>query len=310
MNDYAIKFENINYSISSGFFLRPEQILHDINLEILQGTVVGLVGPNGAGKTTTIKLGAGLLKPESGEVRIFGRNAGDPDARLRIGVVTETQYAYPFLKLEEWLRMLCRLSGVERKDLSRVVDKALELLGLQGCAKKLMNTLSKGQLQRAGIAQAFAHDPDILFLDEPMSGLDPYWRCRINSLIQDFKLSGRTVLFSSHILSDVERLSDMVVLLERGRLIWKGRLSELQRDIVGYEVVCKAGNPSLLRGIATDGVVMPHPEGGWAFTVPSTAKDNLLQMVADGSVRLDYLAPLHVEIEKLLFQFSHTSHLN
>lgn len=310
MNDYAIKWDNINYSISSGFFLKKEKILHDVNLEIPQGNVIGLVGSNGAGKTTTIKLGSGLLKPESGEVKIYGQNAQDPDARLRIGVVTETQYAYPFLKLEEWLRMLCVLSGVKSKDLSDVVDRTFEMFGLQECAKKLMNTLSKGQLQRAGIAQAFAHDPDILLLDEPMSGLDPYWRYRVSSLIQDFKLSGKTVLFSSHILSDVERLSDMVVLMEKGHLVWKGKLSDLPKDIIGYEVVCKEGNPVLLRNIAVDGIILSHPAGGWAFTVSLTAKDDLLQMVADGSVKLDYLVPLHVETEKLLFNFTRTSNLN
>lgn len=284
--------------------MKSKVIIHDLDMAVPTGTIMGLVGPNGAGKTTTIKLGSGLLEPQAGKVLIKGHSATDTQARSPLGLLTESQYIYPHLRLKEWLIMLAGISGLKENRRLHRVNEVMELLELTDRGDQMMRTLSKGQVQRAGLAQALVHEPAILLLDEPMSGLDPYWRYRLQKILLDFKSAGGTILFSSHILSDMERLSDQVALLEDGRLCWMGRLADLPRKNKGYEAVCATRRPEILKNLAIDGSMEPQPEGRWLLIIPGTQRDDLLKLASAGTVTLESLRPIREEIDEVLFGFT------
>ncbi|RLC28886.1 MAG: multidrug ABC transporter ATP-binding protein [Deltaproteobacteria bacterium] len=300
-NKIVLQWENVSFSVRHGFLMKNKAILRDINLSISKGSVLGLVGPNGAGKTTTIKLGAGLLAPDCGRVLINGRDATEKIARTSLGLLTETQYVYPHMRLKEWLIMLAGLSGIKRRISSQRADEMLEKVELVRQKNQMMRTLSKGQLQRAGLAQALLHDPDILLLDEPMSGLDPFWRFRIQKIILDLKAAGKTVLFSSHILSDVERLCDCIALIENGKLRWSGRLSEINREIKGYEVVARTGHAGILQNLADKGTMDLLQDGCWLLTIDQEKKESVLRLAAEKKIVIESLLPVRQELEAFLF---------
>ncbi|PID73718.1 MAG: multidrug ABC transporter ATP-binding protein [Desulfobacterales bacterium] len=303
MTEQAIQWCGVSFSIPEGFWMKRKRILKDIDLSVPAGTVLGLVGPNGAGKTTTIKLGAGLIAPESGEVTIFGKPVKDAPARRPVGLLTESQYIYPHLKLKEWLMMLAGFSGLDAAASRKRIGEVLELMDLSGREKQMMRTFSKGQLQRAGFAQAIIHDPPLLFLDEPMSGLDPFWRYRFQGILQDMKAAGKTLIFSSHIIYDVEQLSDQIALIQGGRLQWSGRLSDLSREVKGYEAVCATDRSDILENLVSAEKMIRSSDGDWIINLTVEQKDELLSLAADKSVALISLRPIRQEIEEVLFGF-------
>jgi len=304
----ALKWENVDFSVRHGFWMKPKTLLHDITISLDAGSVLGLVGPNGAGKTTTLKLGAGIIAPGKGSVFINGINASEPIARRQIGLLTESQYVYPYLKLREWLAMLGSFSGLRRGTLSRAVDEVLEIVDLTGREKQIMRTLSKGQVQRAGLAQALIHNPSILILDEPMSGLDPFWRYRMQKILMDLKNNGKTIIFSSHIFSDVERLCDKVILIRNGQICWEGILSDLPRKKQGYEAICRADDPELLMNLMNTSLcndkLMRLPDGNWRLTISEKQKRDLFKLISSGKVELAMLKPIQQEVEEVLFGFT------
>ncbi len=301
MTRCALEWRSVSFVVPYGFWMRPKTIIDGLELSVPEGAALGLVGPNGAGKTTTIKLGAGLIRPASGQVFINGKPSLHSRSRICLGLLTETQYIYPHLKLYEWLTMAAGLSGLTGADRNRRVCEVLEKMDLVSKANQLMRTLSKGQTQRAGIAQALIHKPSILLLDEPMSGLDPLWRYRIQEILLAFKAGGGTLLFSSHILSDVERLSDEVALIDGGRICWKGGLSEMPRRVKGYEARIRCANPDAIAGLAKDGEAALQADGSWLLVIPKSRRDDLIQAAACGIIMLESLGPKLQEIEEVLF---------
>lgn len=300
-NQPAILWKEAEYSVRQGFWMKRKPIVEAISLVLEEGRVLGLVGPNGAGKTTTIKLGAGLLAPVSGNVTIRGIPAIDPKARVSLGLLTEVQYVYPNLKLREWLSMMGGLSGLTRSRLRDRMSYVTELFELTERWNQYMRTLSKGQLQRAGFAQAILHDPDILLLDEPMSGLDPYWRYRFHQIFSDLRGAGKTILFSSHILVDVERLCDDIALVQAGRVMWQGSMAQLTRRTLGYEVVCRTSDPSPIRELAAAETLKQLPKDEWLFTISPEKKPELMALVVSEKVALESLRPLLEDIEEIFF---------
>jgi len=215
-----------NYTVG---FWRKRRVagLKPLDLSVETGEVFGYLGPNGAGKTTTLKLLMGLIFPSGGSARILGMEIADPRMKSVIGFLPEQPYFYDYLTAAELLEYYAQLSGVGAKERTRRVQQMLARVGLAESGRTQLRKLSKGMLQRVGIAQAILHDPKVVFLDEPMSGLDPLGRREVRDLIQTLKDEGKTVFFSTHILSDAEALCDRVAILHQGELRGVGAVEEL-----------------------------------------------------------------------------------
>ena len=212
--------------------------LVELDLEVHRGEILGYVGPNGSGKTTTLKILTGLLRPDAGQAWIWGAPIGSRESRRRLGYLPEQPYLYDYLTPAEYLDYAGRLFGMTAAQRRSRTADLLALVGLEHAAKLPLRRFSKGMLQRAGLAQALVNDPSLLILDEPMSGLDPVGRRLVRDLIADQRRAGKTVLFSTHILSDAETLCDRVALLRGGRLLEVGPLGDLLRiDVAHLEVL-------------------------------------------------------------------------
>jgi ABC-2 type transport system ATP-binding protein len=211
-------------------FLKKRRVraLDHLSLEVRRGEIFGFLGPNGAGKTTTLKLLMRLIYPTEGTAYILGHPIDDVETRSRIGYLPENPYFYDYLSGRELLHYTAALFGMAKSEATERADELLRLVGLgTDRADRQLRKYSKGMLQRIGIAQALVNDPEIVFLDEPMSGLDPIGRREIRDLMMDLRRRGKTIFFSSHILSDVEALCDRAAILNRGRLIRCGTVHEL-----------------------------------------------------------------------------------
>jgi len=224
----AIEILNLQKSYTFGFWRKHQKVaLHPLNLCIEAGEIFGYLGPNGAGKTTTLRLLMGIIFPSGGSARILGHDMQDPRVKARIGFLPEQPYFYDHLTASELLHYYAQLSGVPAGDRKPRVTAMLKRVGLAEASGVQLRKFSKGMLQRVGIAQAILHDPEVVFLDEPMSGLDPIGRREVRDLIQGLKDEGKTVLFSTHILSDAEDLCDRVAVLHKGTLRATGTILEL-----------------------------------------------------------------------------------
>jgi ABC-2 type transport system ATP-binding protein len=236
---YAIETENLTKDYPLGFWRkRPYRALDRLTFQVSPGEVFGFLGPNGAGKTTTLKVLMQLVFPTAGRAEVLGRPVGDTEARRRIGYLPENPYFYDHLTAEELLRYFGRLFGLDRATRRRRAGELLDEVGLGAERRMALRRYSKGMLQRVGLAQALLNRPEVVFLDEPMSGLDPIGRRMVRDLILRLRDGGTTVFFSSHILSDAEALCSRVAILAAGRLVSSGRLNEmLAFEVKGWELV-------------------------------------------------------------------------
>jgi len=208
-----------------------------LDLEVRRGEIFGLLGPNGAGKTTTLKMMLALLRPDRGEIRLLGRPPADRAVRARIGFLPENPYFYDYLSAEEFLDFYARLQGIPGNVRRERVRETLRRVGLEGRARVALRKFSKGMVQRLGLAQAIQHEPELVILDEPMSGLDPLGRREVRDLILSLRSAGKTVIFSSHILQDAEMICDRVAILDGGRLRSVGSLDEMvSAKVIRFEV--------------------------------------------------------------------------
>jgi len=240
----VLTLEGVAKSYRTHLSLRKYWILKDLSFEVREGEIFGFIGTNGAGKTTSIKLVLGLLFPDAGRIRLCGEDPSRPEARRRVGFLPENPYFHDYLTGFEFLDFHARLHGFRQPERRRRVLELLERVGLQNRADRALRLYSKGMLQRIGLAQALLHDPDVVILDEPMSGLDPIGRREVRDLILELKRRGRTVFFSTHILSDTETICDRVGMLVRGRLAALGSVEELVHGEVGsWEVTLAWPSP-------------------------------------------------------------------
>jgi ABC-2 type transport system ATP-binding protein len=230
----AIDIQGLEKTYMVGFWRKqPKCALHSLRLTVEQGEIFGFLGPNGAGKTTTLKLLMGLIFPTAGCARILGREWTDPEIKAQIGFLPEQPYFYDYLTAHELLEYYGQLSGVPAKNRKRRVKEVLRQVGLLEVRGVQLRKFSKGMLQRVGIAQAILHDPSLVFFDEPMSGLDPMGRREVRDLMEQLKLAGKTVFFSTHILSDAEALCDRVAIIHKGRLRGVGAVADLTSSLQG-----------------------------------------------------------------------------
>lgn len=219
----------------------PVTVLSELSLSVGMGEVFGFLGPNGAGKTTTLKILLGLIRKTSGRAEVLGAPVGDVAVHRRIGFLPESPYFYDYLTAEEFLHFYGRLAGMGDVRLRERVTSLLEMLGLAGARHRQLRKFSKGMLQRIGLAQALIHDPELVILDEPMSGLDPIGRKEVRDLILHLREQGKTVFFSTHIIPDVEMLCDRVAVVVKGKVVASGHVDDLinRGRTQSVEIVCE-----------------------------------------------------------------------
>ena len=272
----AIEIDNLTKDYETGFWRkRKVRALDGLSLTVESGQIFGFLGANGAGKTTTLKLLMRLIYPTGGAARILGRDIGDVAMHARIGYLPENPYFYDYLTAREFLNYCGELFGLDRVTRERRTEELLTRVNLEtkGWDRQLRK-FSKGMLQRVGLAQALVNDPEIVFLDEPMSGLDPVGRREVRDLIASLRTQGKTVFMCSHILSDIEVLCDSVAILKHGRLAHAGSLAEL-----------RAGETNMFEVIATgaDLEVLKQRLGAGA-TVTTTASGLRIEVANEGEV--------------------------
>ena len=238
--DAVVSVENLSKSYPTGFWRKRVRVLSAVSFSVGRNEIVGFLGPNGAGKTTTIKILNHLAFPDSGRVSVFGEEAGRrSETRRRIGFMPEQPYFYEYLTGVEFLGLCGHLYGMGRAEIASRSGELLARVGLSEAGRTAIGKYSKGMMQRLGLAQALLHDPELVVLDEPMSGLDPMGRMEVRNLIRELKAAGKTVFFSTHIISDVEALSDRVIILNKGRKMAEGSVDDLMGHEIQYvEIVC------------------------------------------------------------------------
>ena len=297
---HAIRLHELTKDFRVGFW-RPRafRALDRVSLEVEPGEVVGYLGPNGAGKTTTLKLLMQLIYPTSGYAEILGQPAGDVEVRRRIGFLPETPYFYDNLSAEELLNYFARLFGYDAADARRRTSDMLDRVGLGAERRRLLRKYSKGMLQRVGIAQALINDPEVILLDEPMSGLDPIGRRDVRDLILSLRDEGRTLLFSSHILADVQAVCSRVVIMNKGRLVASGRVSDLALDARGWELVVSGVDRARMTALEPRvSSVTKVADGQYVIELPvDRPPEQIVAELAGSGARIISLNPRHETLE-------------
>jgi ABC-2 type transport system ATP-binding protein len=227
VSDVVLEVDRLSKTFKKPFTGKKVEAVREVSFSVQRGHIFGFLGPNGAGKTTTIKMLTGLIAPTSGRATILGEEVPSPDAMGKVGFLPENPYIYPYLTPREFVSLCARLSGMPGRDIERAVERVIERVGMSEAIDRPARALSKGMLQRTGLAAALVHGPELLILDEPMSGLDPVGRKEVRDLIVEEAKAEKTVFFSSHILSDVEMLCDAVCILRKGVVVASGSIDAL-----------------------------------------------------------------------------------
>jgi ABC-2 type transport system ATP-binding protein len=253
--DALIEVKDLQKTFRIGFFGRKVEAVKGVSFEVKKGEIFGFLGPNGAGKTTTIKMLTGLIEPTAGEAYLFGERVPSPEARRNIGFLPENPYVYPYLTPREFVELSGQLSGMRGKSLQARTMEVLTQVNIAYAADRQVRRLSKGMLQRTGLAAALVSDPQMLILDEPMSGLDPIGRKEVKDLIFAERDRGRTIFFSTHILSDVEAMCDRVAILREGKVVVSGALRQLLRgEVLGTEIALSGASDELCQKLEESGL--------------------------------------------------------
>ena len=293
----AIEILGLEKTYMVGFWRkRPKRALHPLHLKVEDGEIFGFLGPNGAGKTTTVKMLMGLVFPTAGKARILGKEWTDPEVKAQIGFLPEQPYFYDYLTAHELLDYFGQLSGIPGKDRKAKVEEMLHRVGLNDVKGMQLRKFSKGMLQRVGIAQAILHDPKVVFFDEPMSGLDPLGRREVRDLMEQLKQEGKTVFFSTHILSDAEALCDRVAIIHKGELRGEGAVEDLTAAVQGkVEVVWKGTQvPASMKALGAE----CHVTGETVRAiVPENQQDAAIDAVRRERLRLISIIPLRTSLE-------------
>jgi ABC-2 type transport system ATP-binding protein len=299
MSDVVLRAENLAKTFRLGFFRKRIEAVKQASFEVQRGEIFGYLGPNGSGKTTTLKMLMGLVFPSAGRAEVLGLPVPNRQAKRRLGYLPESPYFYDYLTPEEFLDLCGALCDVPRAERRILAKRLIERVGLSHAAGRPLRKFSKGMLQRIGIAQALMGNPDLVVLDEPMTGLDPIGRKEIRDLMLELKHEGRTVLYSTHILPDVEMTCDRVAMIFGGRVRNVGPLAELlTARLLSTEVCLRVGStglPDLPEGArkveSPDGLAIDLPE--------KTDVDAFLRAVLAAGASVLSLTPRRESLEDL-----------
>jgi ABC-2 type transport system ATP-binding protein len=302
----AVSTDRLTKDFTTGFWRpRPHRGLDGLTLQIPMGGVFGLLGPNGAGKSTTLKLLLNLLQPTSGRAEVLGSAPGDIRAHRRLGFLPENPTFYDYLTAEELLTYFAGLFGYESAECRARAARLLDRVGLAADRRRPMRQYSKGMVQRVGIAQALVNDPELVILDEPMSGLDPVGRREVRDLILHLRDEGRTVVFSSHILSDAEVLCSRIGILAKGKLVASGTLAELTTGGgKGWEVVASGVTDAFLQRIRGRQIAATAiSDGRYSFDLAADNRPEpfIAELTAAGGALVS-VAPLRTTLEDVFME--------
>ena len=301
----AIRTEGLTKHYPVGFWRpRPYRALDGLTLQVAAGEVFGFLGPNGAGKTTTLKLLMQLIYPTAGHAEILGRPVGDIGVKRRIGYLPENPSFYDYLTAEELLEYFGALFGYAPAERRRRTAALLDEVGIGGERRMQLRKFSKGMLQRVGIAQALVNEPEVVFLDEPMSGLDPLGRREIRHLILRLRDRGCTVFFSSHVLSDAEALCSRVAILAKGKLVAGGTLSDLlAQGVKGWEMVVAGVGRDAIERLGVARQVTPLGADRLVVELPSAPPpEQALAAIGAAGGTLVSLNPIRDTLEDVFVQ--------
>jgi ABC-2 type transport system ATP-binding protein len=304
---YIIEIENLSKDYEVGFWKKKKvRALDCLNLQVEGGQIFGFLGGNGAGKTTTIKILMSLIFPSEGNAKILGRDISDVKMHASIGYCPENPYFYDYLTARELMNYFGELFGLDSATRRRKSEELLTKVGLdEKDWNKQLRKFSKGMLQRVGLAQSLINEPEIVFLDEPMSGLDPIGRREIRELIAELREQGKTVFMSTHILSDIEALCDNVAILRKGKLAATGKLDDLlmqSGERQSFEITVKGVLKENLQNQITDifgAAVYSKPNGANIHVTEETDIDRVLQIIRNSGGKLVSIQPVKQSLEEL-----------
>ncbi len=301
MADHLIQVDALRKVYRQGFWMRRVEAVKGISFAVSRGEAFGFLGPNGAGKTTTIKILMGLIRPTGGSVRLFGLPVPARKTREKVGFMPENPYVYPYLTPREFVVTCARLSGLRGGALHDRVEAVLRQTGIAYAASRQVRQLSKGMLQRTGLAAALVADPELLVLDEPMSGLDPGGRKEVRDMILEERRQGRTIFFSTHILADVPALCDHMAILQKGQTVLSGRLDEiLQRKLLRTDLTLQGPQPEFREACDKRGFQTRLERGHLVVEVPAEeAVSRLLEDALGRRLEVLEVAPRHETLEDL-----------
>ena len=292
MPEAVISVDGLVKNYRAGMRRSIVHAVRGISLTVPRGSIVAFVGPNGAGKTTTIHTVLGFIKPTSGQVRVFGEPPG-PGVARRVGYQPEIFYTYPFYSAREALRFYGQLAGMSSSELEKAIPPLLDRMGLSAAGKRPISSYSKGMTQRLGLAQALIHDPELLILDEPTSGLDPEGRRLVLDIVGEEKARGRTVFLSSHILSDVERTCDEVVMVRDGLVVLADRIASFGAVSQSWDIEVfgwtTAHATVLAHGAAT---VIQQSDGVAILRCDAAGKQALLRAIVAANLDIGTVQPM------------------
>jgi len=300
MTDIQLSVRDLQKTFYPGLFEASIEVLKGLSFEVARGEIFGFLGPNGAGKTTTIKAITEIISPDAGEITVCGLPHTSLEAKKRIGFMSESPYIYRHLTGREYLRFSGELLGLERSGLADRISGVLDQVGMAGRADRTMGTYSKGMLQRVALGQALLGEPELLILDEPMSGLDPVGRRDVRDIILNQAAAGVTVFFSTHIIPDVEMICDRVAIIVDGRVQAIGAVSELvSEEPTSYEATFVGVVPSDLRAP----LEAHHVASGASWVRVTTENhDRLIQELGDRGAKVISLEPVRMTLEDLLMR--------
>jgi ABC-2 type transport system ATP-binding protein len=299
--ELVLEVEGLEKTFHIGFFRKRVEAVRGTTFHVKRGEIFGLLGPNGAGKTTTIKSILRLIFPSKGEIRIFGRSADDREATKRVGYMPENPYVYQYLKPGEFLDLCGRLVGMPKSERRARSEELIDKVGLRHAADRPIGKFSKGMMQRIGLAQALLHDPELLVLDEPMSGLDPIGRKEVRDLLLEQRERGKTLLFTSHILADVELLCDRVVIMQQGEITSEGQVRDLLES-AGRRVEIRLSRASraLKDSLGSRGSIVDDGDGHVTLRVDGQeAVEEVMRISSAAGARLDAMIPERESLENL-----------
>ena len=299
-----IEVKELKKTFTIGLFGKPVAAVKGVSFDVMRGEIFGFLGPNGAGKTTTIKMLTGLIVPSSGAASLFGKRVPSPESRERLGFLPENPYVYPYLSPREFVELAGRLSGMRGAPLKRRTEEVLDQVGVLYAADRQVRRLSKGMLQRTGLAAALVADPEMLILDEPMSGLDPVGRKEVKDIIFAERDRGRTIFFSTHILSDVEAMCDRVAILREGQVVVSGAMRTLLRgEVQRTEVTLLHASLALSEDLTGKGYEVRRRADVVVVEVEGEAKvGEVLRAALEGGAQVVEVVPRRETLEDLFLR--------